>query len=169
MRNRGVKKKRTKLKKRRGCATSNSGYLRVKCALQFFPLAGPWECNALALCLAKCVPYVWAPYPSVLSSPDRGATGQGARERCLWLKSFFSTLTHMVRQRGRKNERKGERKREGGRAGVGRKQKSHGSVVEPECGRSRNPPHPLPYPPPAPLLLNTFGTSRLAFKQSCRG
>lgn len=97
--------------KKRGCATSNSEYLRVKCAMQFFPLAGPWECNALALCLGKCVPYVWALYPSVLSSPERGATGQGARERCLWLKSFFSTLTHMFweGERERERKRKGER------------------------------------------------------------
>lgn len=87
------RKKRTK--KKGGCATSNSQYLRVKCALQFFPLAGPWECNALAFCLAKCVPYVWALYPSVLSSPERGATGQGARERCLWLKTFFFVHLHI--------------------------------------------------------------------------
>lgn len=82
-------KKSTEKKKKRGCATSNSEYLHVKCALQFFPLAGPWECNALALCLGKCVPYVWALYPSMLSSPGRGAARQGARERCLWLKSYF--------------------------------------------------------------------------------
>lgn len=136
------KKKRTQEKKR-GCATSNSEYLRVKCALQFFPLAGPWECNALARCLGKCVPYVWALYPSALSSPERGATGQGARERCLWLKSFFP---HWHIWSGREKERKRERQRWGGA-----KQKSHGSVVEPECGRSRNSP-----PPPTTSTTTTI-------------
>lgn len=101
-------------KKERGCATSNSQYLRVKCALQFFPLAGPWECNALALCLGKCVPYVWARYPSVLSSPERGATGQGAREKVPLVKELsFHTDTYGW------GGGKRERERERGKDGVG--------------------------------------------------
>lgn len=87
-------------KRKRGGATSNFEYLRVKCAVRFFPLSGPWECNALAPCLAKCVPYVWAFYPSVLSSPDGGETRQGAKERCFWLKRFFFLSTYTYGARG---------------------------------------------------------------------
>lgn len=60
------------------CATFNSEYLGVKCVLQFFSLAGPWECNALALCLGKCVPYVWVLDPSMLSSPESKVQEKGA-------------------------------------------------------------------------------------------
>lgn len=69
--------KRTK-EKRRECATFNSDYLRIKCVQQFSPHEGPWECNALALCLGKCVPYVWALQPSVLSSPESKVQEKGA-------------------------------------------------------------------------------------------
>ncbi len=147
-------------RKKRGCATSNSEYLRVKCALQFFPLAGPWECNALALCLGKCVPYVWALHPSMLSSPERGATGQGARERCLWLGSFFfHTDTYGAWEK--------EKGRERGRDGVGQNRKAMALWLNLSVG-GPEPPHLLLFAS-HPQLLNTFGTSRLAFKQSCRG
>lgn len=134
-----------------GCATSNAEYVRVRCALRFSPRAGPWECYALARCLV-CVPDVWAFYPSVLSSPERGATGQGAAERCLWLKRCFYAYG-----RREKTDRKG-------RDGVWWNRKPWLFVWTWVWEVQKS-----PLPPPPALLLNTFGASRLAFKQSCRG
>lgn len=71
---RHVRNKAEKKDLKKACATFNCGYLGVQCALQSVSWAGPWECNALAYCLDKCVPYVGAFYPSLLSSPQRGAT-----------------------------------------------------------------------------------------------
>lgn len=151
------RKKRTKNK--RVCATSNSEYLRVKYAQQvFFSPAGPWECSCLALCLGKCVPYVFSRLLCCLHRreeqlaelQEEGASG--LKECCC----FFSY--------------------EGGQRAGGFETLNRGSVVQPEHGRSRNPPPPHlpsttnPTPTsstltPSPQLpLTTFETSRLAFK-----
>lgn len=144
-------------RKKRGCAIFNSDYLRVKCAVQ--SLSQQVHGNAMLWPFASVnvFPMCGLTIPHSIVFVRKGSKWVRCKRKVPLVKLLFLyTDMWLGGERGK------------GRDGVGQKRKAmvlwmNLSVGGPEI----SPPSLSPSPPT--LLLNTFGTSRLAFKQSCRG